>query len=141
MLFQKWALPPTTQQRTIRPKAIVRFILYIGPQTPLIALYLFLTATSSGGWRGPATTADKTLIDQSPSGGQLYNEMQDAKQGRDDASASTRSGVSSDGLNPYGGDSWETRKQAEDQLASSYRDARDRSYEGSGAQLDSDPGA
>ena len=79
-------------------------------------------------------TSTPTLIDQSPTGGPISEEIQDAVQGMD---ASTREtfkhesqrdfGVEarSAGLNPYGRNP-DTRKEAEDFLASKFSDARGR---------------
>jgi hypothetical protein len=91
-------------------------------------------ATSSGGYRGGAEE-QPNLIDQSPSGGPIGEQQQDARQG------SERATVRPGELDPYAGDSLETRRQAEEHLASGYRDARGREYDGSGAGLEGDPSA
>lgn len=96
-----------------------------------------MTATSSGGygssqnsWSDKAQRGrpDTGLIDQSLSGGSLDQEVRngDAEQGED---AATRRAVSGEPLNPYGHDSWESRKEAEQNLTGRYAEAGERVYD------------
>ncbi|KZV63605.1 hypothetical protein PENSPDRAFT_616398 [Peniophora sp. CONT] len=94
--------------------------------------------TSSGGYRSGPAEEQPSLIDQSPSGGPIGSELGDARQGRDSAPSTLREGE----LNPYGGDSLESRGEAEQRLASDYRDRRSEQYESSAARgNDGDVGA
>ncbi|VDB92055.1 unnamed protein product [Peniophora sp. CBMAI 1063] len=96
--------------------------------------------TSSGGYRSGPPEEQPTLIDQSPSGGPIGNELGDARQGRDSGAA--RAQLREGELNPYGGDSLESRGEAEQRLASDYRDRRGDQYESSAARgNDGDVGA
>ena len=97
-----------------------------------------LPATSSGGYRSGPPEEQPNLIEQSPSGGPIGDELDDARQGRDSGRTLLREGE----LNPYEGDSLESRAQAEQRLASDYRDRRNDQYESSAARgNDGDIGA
>ncbi|KAI0058585.1 hypothetical protein BV25DRAFT_1829818 [Artomyces pyxidatus] len=94
-----------------------------------------MPATSSGGYRSleNKTQDNGGLLEQAPNGGDLRGQVQDAQQGRDERAHA---------LNPYQGTSLDSRQQAEDALASGYRDSRGKVYEGSGpAGNDGDVGA
>lgn len=109
--------------------------------------------TSSGGYSSQDTWSNAaqrgSLVDQSVNGGPIGQELQDAKQGEDTAARQDfrheaerdfdRQGAQ--GLNPYGRNV-DSRKEAEEMLASRYRDARGKHYEsGPAASNDGDVGA
>ncbi|TCD68280.1 hypothetical protein EIP91_011246 [Steccherinum ochraceum] len=94
---------------------------------------------------GPATG----LLGQSVNGISVMNELEDAKQGRDEGTrrefqheARRDFGQQGAGLNPYGADSLETKREAGEMLESKIHDARSRQYESGGAaSVDGDVGA
>jgi len=99
--------------------------------------------TSSGGYGSPPTSvwSDKAQRGRPDTGLLDQSAMQDAKQGQDDGTRREFKhemqrdfGVGGPkGLNPYGGDSVESKREAAEKLASQYQDARDRQYESGGA--------
>ncbi|CDO74536.1 hypothetical protein BN946_scf184641.g2 [Trametes cinnabarina] len=91
------------------------------------------------------------LIDQSPDGGPLASELQDAKQGADtrtreqyahEARRDFAPGAEgAQGLNPYGRNP-NSAEEAGERLAASYADQRGRQFESGGAASEEgDPGA
>ncbi|KAH8108014.1 hypothetical protein BXZ70DRAFT_903410 [Cristinia sonorae] len=106
-------------------------------------------STSSGGYGSPTNiwsdraqrgraedTSNNGLIDQSTNGSSLSGKVEDAKQGQDewtrrdfdheskrDFSVGTGKERAA-ALDPYGADSFESKKEAEDMLAKRYREAR-----------------
>ncbi|KAI0951482.1 hypothetical protein AcW1_008516 [Taiwanofungus camphoratus] len=121
-------------------------------------------ATSSGGYGARAqdawsNTAQRghpdvrgsprtNLVDQSPSGGSLGQEMQDAQQGQDDRArrqfaheAGRDFGQGAQGLNPYGRNV-DSKAEAAGFLASGYSDQRMNQFESGAAKgNDEDVGA
>ncbi|KAH8119215.1 hypothetical protein DFH11DRAFT_1540069 [Phellopilus nigrolimitatus] len=103
--------------------------------------------TSEGGYGGQsfAPVAQRGLIDQTTDGQPLGNELQDAVQGTDEPSQrqyKAEQKRQGQGLNPYGGDSFENREDAGARIASSVADTRARKFEsGPAASNDQDAGA
>ncbi|KAI5118609.1 hypothetical protein M0805_008040 [Coniferiporia weirii] len=81
--------------------------------------------TSEGGYGGDAfaPVSQRGLIDQTTDGQPLGNELQDAYQGKDQLSQSEHQGQ---GLNPYGGETFENRDDASERISSSIKDTRAR---------------
>ncbi|KAI9001514.1 hypothetical protein BD414DRAFT_512040 [Trametes punicea] len=101
--------------------------------------------------RADPNAAETGLIDQSPDGGPLARELQDAKQGTDSrareqfAHAARRDFApgkeGAQGLNPYGRNP-DSPQEARDALAASYADQRGRQFEsGEAAGDEGDPEA
>ncbi|KAI0031120.1 hypothetical protein K488DRAFT_87123 [Vararia minispora EC-137] len=92
-------------------------------------------STSSGGYRG-SREPQQNVIDQPLFSASAGQQQPDAQQGRDRTPAQPRE------LNPYADDSLESRRQAEEMLASSYKDTRERQQlETSHSGLESDSSA
>ncbi|KZT22392.1 hypothetical protein NEOLEDRAFT_1180968 [Neolentinus lepideus HHB14362 ss-1] len=110
-------------------------------------------STSSGGWgssrdsyssasqRGHPERADNFgLVDQSVPGGP-GSQAQDAQQCADRSSRKEYQHEQSQGLNPYGASSLDSRRAGEEALAGKYRGARDAKEYETGATLENDMGA
>ncbi|TFK47885.1 hypothetical protein OE88DRAFT_1665576 [Heliocybe sulcata] len=110
-------------------------------------------STSSGGWgsssnphsaasqRGHPEKADNYgLVDQSIQGGPGRQE-QDAQQGVDRSSRREYEHEQSQGLNPYGASSMDSRRAGDEALASKYRGSRDTNEYETGATMENDIGA
>jgi hypothetical protein len=83
------------------------------------------------------------LVDQSVNGGPVGDELEDARQGEDEGTRNdyqSSGNASSKGLNPYG-ESFDSRKEAAEKLASQYAAKRAEGFEhGAGRSNDQDPG-